>query len=235
MFYSMSLVTGLFVTLVLIGWGLGIFEKQIVEIIRKPTVIDGGQFNWEQQPRIDLDDPPVAGGGGGRPVAPVLPVMVIPVAVADSMSDDSDDILIPTREELGLIVDYGNHDGEPGEGTDTGSGVTGFGGSGYGTEGIPEPDEFIIYQVEPKMITEIPPEYPRFARRAGLEGDVWLQVLIDTEGKVIRAEILRSSKIQALDEAALAVAWKNQFAPGIQNDHAVPCWVKYRVEFKLDR
>ena len=58
-------------------------------------------------------------------------------------------------------------------------------------------------------------------------------MLIDTEGNVVEAGIAKSSEIDMLDEAALEVAHKNRFSPGIQNDRAVMVWVKYEVKFVL--
>lgn len=40
--------------------------------------------------------------------------------------------------------------------------------------------------------------------------------------------------VEALDQAALDVAYKHVFSPGIQNGYPVACWVSYNVEFRLD-
>lgn len=47
-------------------------------------------------------------------------------------------------------------------------------------------------------------EYPRSARRARLQGDVWLTLEVDAGGNVRRASLKRSSGHDCLDEAALA-------------------------------
>lgn len=233
MLFSLALVTGLFATLVLVGWSIGMFSSPPIVVIDNPVIRTRGEFTWEPPPPIEFDNPPVA-GGGGRPALQDLLEMVIPKAVPDSELTETDEMLIPTREDQGRIVDQHGYDGDPGEGTDTGSGVAGFGGNG-GTGDFPPSDVFQPLEKFPEMISSVQPEYPRLIKDMGVEGSVWVQVLIDTEGKVIKAEILLSSEIQSLDDAALEAAWKNRFSPGIQNDHPVPCWVKYEVKFQLDR
>jgi len=88
--------------------------------------------------------------------------------------------------------------------------------------------------VYPEMIYQERPEYPRLAKSAGLTGTVWVKVLVDKDGTVRQAMVGKSSGTQALDEAAVAVAPKNKFKPGIQNGRPVACWATYRVDFNLE-
>jgi TonB family protein len=79
------------------------------------------------------------------------------------------------------------------------------------------------------------PEYPSKARQAGIEGDVWVRVLVDRRGSVREALLYKSSGTQALDRAALAAAPHNRFEPSTEDGKPVPTWITYRVTFSLER
>jgi periplasmic protein TonB len=79
------------------------------------------------------------------------------------------------------------------------------------------------------------PEYPRMARQAGIEGDVWVRVLVDRSGSVREALLFKSSGTQALDHAALAAAPHNRFEPSLKDGEPIPTWITYRVSFSLER
>jgi len=100
---------------------------------------------------------------------------------------------------------------------------------------IPQKDEFIPVDEYPECINLPMPEYPEMARRAGLEGWVWMSVYVGTTGKALKAEVIESSESRAgFEEAAIEAALKSVWTPGLQNNNPVGCWVTYKVEFKLD-
>jgi len=49
---------------------------------------------------------------------------------------------------------------------------------------IPPPDSFISVEIPAQMIYAHEPEYPRLAKHAGIEAIVWVNALMDKEGKV---------------------------------------------------
>lgn len=91
--------------------------------------------------------------------------------------------------------------------------------------------EFVPVEIMPKMIAEIPPEYPRWTKRAGLSSTVWIKVLVGIDGRVVEATVAKSSDYPALDDAALKVANQNLFKPAIGGGILVPIWITYKVEF----
>lgn len=99
---------------------------------------------------------------------------------------------------------------------------------------IPASDEFVEVEVLPEMLHETKPDYPREALKKRYQGVVWLKVLINKQGKVLKAVIGKSSGYALLDDAALSVAKKNLFRPGIQNGKPVNVWVTYKVDFSLN-
>jgi len=153
--------------------------------------------------------------------------------IPDSLVLD-DDVQLATRDELALIVGGFGDIGSLGEGQDgvgSGTGVN----IGDVPDLLPGPEDFVAVEVFPEFVYRAAPEYPRLARRAGLTGSVAVKVLVDEDGKVLKAIVARSSGIAALDEAAIDAGYRNVFKPGIQNGRPVKVWVSYEVEFRLDR
>lgn len=100
-------------------------------------------------------------------------------------------------------------------------------------EKLPQPDEFVKVDEGPVMVESYDPVYPQSAKEEGLEGTVWVQALVDTEGAVSNARIARSSGHEILDLSALDAAKKNKFTPAKLEDKPVATWVTYKVAFAL--
>ena len=75
--------------------------------------------------------------------------------------------------------------------------------------------------------------YPEIARKAGVEGRVYVNVLIDEKGNVIDTKILKSLGNNGCDEAAVAAIRKAKWKPAKQRDKAVKVWVGIPIVFKL--
>lgn len=102
----------------------------------------------------------------------------------------------------------------------------------------PKPDNeeaeiipFFALSKKPKIVKRVIPKYPELARKAGLEGQVVVRVLIGTDGRVQKAEIVKS--IPMLDEAALEAAKQYVFTPAEQRDKRVRVWMNIPIRFKL--
>lgn len=92
-----------------------------------------------------------------------------------------------------------------------------------------------IVTFEPRFLTYKPPDYPRLAQQAGLEGEVTLQVRIDAKGSPDVVEVIESSGTGSFDDAAVAAAYQCQYIPARQETRAVPFVVRYTVPFRLPR
>jgi protein TonB len=68
-------------------------------------------------------------------------------------------------------------------------------------------------------------EYPEMARKAGIEGKVYVQFIVNKEGKVENPKVIRG--VQGLNEEALRVIKQATFTPGQQRGEPV------RVQFSL--
>jgi len=88
-------------------------------------------------------------------------------------------------------------------------------------------------EVKPKPINIPKPQYPELARRAGIEGNTVIKALVDIDGSIIEANILKSSGNQMLDQAALTAAMRSKFTPAKQRDKFVRVWVSIPIKFQL--
>ena len=75
--------------------------------------------------------------------------------------------------------------------------------------------------------------YPEIARKAGVEGRVYVQVIIDERGNVIRATVTKSLGNNGCDEAAVAAIKSVKWKPAKQRDKPVKVSVGIPVVFKL--
>ncbi len=76
--------------------------------------------------------------------------------------------------------------------------------------------------------------YPELARRAGIEGRVVVQFIVDENGNVVNPQVVRGVGA-GLDEAAVRAIQSVQFEPGRQRGRAVPVQYAIPVNFRLDR
>ncbi len=103
-------------------------------------------------------------------------------------------------------------------------------------EAFPSPDDFVELGIMPEMIYQETPIYPETALESGIEGTVWVQALVKSDGAVAMVRLLKTSGIESLDQSALAAAQKCKYKPGYaEKDKPVAAWVSYRVDFVLDK
>lgn len=96
----------------------------------------------------------------------------------------------------------------------------------------PTMDEFIPVEKAPQIINRVIPVYPDMAVRAGLEGTVWVKILVEKDGKPKKAVIIKSTA-EIFDQAALDAAMKFVFTPAYMNNGPVKVWVSFPFRFKL--
>jgi TonB family protein len=81
----------------------------------------------------------------------------------------------------------------------------------------------------PTKLVDVKPVYPDDARRANVQGVVIIEIVIDTEGRVRDARILRS--IPLLDDAALEAVRQWEFTPTAMDGVPVPLAMTVTVNF----
>lgn len=100
-----------------------------------------------------------------------------------------------------------------------------------------EPDIFVVVEKTPEIkggMKELYKylKYPEIARKAGIEGRVILEFIVDEKGKVSNIKVLRSVG-GGLDEAAIDALKKVKFSPGMQRGRPVKVRYTLPVTFKL--
>lgn len=96
-----------------------------------------------------------------------------------------------------------------------------------------EPATIMEVDSEPLPLEYVHPAYPESARKEGFEGTVWVRVLVDENGDVADAVVIKSAR-QDLDQAGLESAWKVKYEPAKSQGKPVPVWIVYSMTFKLD-
>jgi protein TonB len=100
-----------------------------------------------------------------------------------------------------------------------------------------EPDVYEITPVEREPFLDIRElqklvVYPEVAKRAGIEGRVFVRVLVGKNG-VPKKHIIEGSDSDLLNAAAAKAVMSTVFTPAIQNNKPVECWVSIPIIFRL--
>jgi len=84
----------------------------------------------------------------------------------------------------------------------------------------------------PTVLSRTPPTYPEEARRAGVQGVVVLECIVDEEGRVVSAQVLRGQPM-GLSEAAVDSVLQWRYEPVLKDGQAVVAAVVVTVNFRL--
>lgn len=175
-----------------------------------------------------------------RPVEPPPPPAKpdpVPPVVAPVVSAPSD-----TKEQQGVLTPNNPASNSQGSGAAGGAGTgagTGIGegsgpgigeGTGGGTGGGPyRPGSGIT---PPSILQEVKPDYTDEARRRGLTGDVVLEIIVRSDGRVGNVRILRGLG-SGLDQRAIDAVRQWRFSPARRFGTPVDVLVEVAVEFRL--
>ena len=92
---------------------------------------------------------------------------------------------------------------------------------------------FYKLEVRPKLVDAPVPVYPEAVRNAGIEGSPVVEALLNLDGSVMDARVLKGSGNDMLDAAAVEAALKARFTPAMQRDKAVRVWISMPYRFRL--
>jgi protein TonB len=99
-------------------------------------------------------------------------------------------------------------------------------------EDEPAMDAFVPVEKEPQVVKRVIPRYPEMAIRAGLEGTVWVKILVDKDGRARKAVVIKSTAEMFNDDAVKA-ALEFVFTPAVMNNGPVKVWVSIPFRFQL--
>lgn len=85
----------------------------------------------------------------------------------------------------------------------------------------------------PVIVTRVEPVYTEVARRARIQGIVIIEAVIDRQGNVTEARVLKPLPM-GLDQAALDAIRRWKFRPGTLNGQPVPVYYNLTINFRLD-
>jgi periplasmic protein TonB len=180
-----------------------------------------------------------------KPTPPPAPLpKEEPVKPVETRPSESTPEMAPTARvegggsEAGAGNLFGKGDAAvvPGSGTASGGGgIASSGlGRGSGAPGLPAPTTPLKTNREAKPIQTVRAVYPPIALRMGMESDVTLRIEIDTEGKVMKAEITKSGG-DGFDEEALKAVKQSRFEPAQKDGKNVPAEFTYIYRFRLQK
>jgi protein TonB len=100
-----------------------------------------------------------------------------------------------------------------------------------------EEDFFVVVEEMPELIGGLGElqqkiRYPEMARRAGIEGRVFIQFIVNEQGQVENPQVMRGIGGGA-DEEALRVVSQAQFKPGMQRGRPVRVQYSLPIFFRL--
>jgi len=84
----------------------------------------------------------------------------------------------------------------------------------------------------PEIVMRATPTYPPMAVLAGIEGKVYVKILVGKDGHV-REAVVEHSTAECLNDAALEAARRFVFTPAYMNNGPVPVWISIPFNFKL--
>lgn len=172
-----------------------------------------------------------------EPPPPPLEAKALPPVMAPIATKPAD---VETREGVLAKAPEAPPSQGPGAGGGAGTGRgTGLGdgdgsgvgdGSGGGTGGGPfRPGSGVE---PPRLLREVKADYSDEARRANIEGEVELEIVVRRDGTVGEVKILRGLR-GGLNERAVQAVRQWRFAPGRMKGAPVDVVVQVGVEFKL--
>jgi TonB family protein len=107
-------------------------------------------------------------------------------------------------------------------------------GRGSGAPGLPASVPALRTNREAKPLQTARASYPAMALRMGLESDVMLKIEVDSDGKVTKAEIIKSGGA-GFDEEALKAVKQSRFEPAQRDGQYVAAEFSYIYRFRLQR
>ena len=84
-----------------------------------------------------------------------------------------------------------------------------------------------------KLIKKVDPVYPEEAKKAGVEGLVFLEATIDTEGNVSKVKMLKGEH-ESLNRAAVDAIKQWKYSPATLKEKPMPVNFTVTVKFSLD-
>jgi TonB family protein len=96
----------------------------------------------------------------------------------------------------------------------------------------PDINAFIPVEKQPSVLKRATPTYPPLAHTARIEGQVWIKVLVEKNGKAKKAVVIKTDA-EVFNESAEKAALESKYEPAVMNGMNVDCWVVVTYNFKI--
>jgi periplasmic protein TonB len=217
-------------------WNVGEVTEPEVIVVFQPeapipvALLGGGPRPRPVEPQPQPEPEPV------RPDQPVQPNLddvpedvPTPAPVTGPTTDDvlTTDPSVPA----GPGLPDGRTDGNPDVLIPGGGDV-----NGPGTVEAPEegPVHITVGITRPEILHKVAPRYTPMALKAGVQGTVIIEAIIDEKGRVTNQRILRSLPM-GLDQAAMDAVQQWRFTPAYRGDVPVKVYFTLTVNFTIQR
>jgi len=109
-------------------------------------------------------------------------------------------------------------------------------GSGVGASASDDVPMFVPCEKMPGFLDQKKPAYPEMARTAGIEGKVFVSVLIGEDGRPVKAKVMKRvpADCDVFDAVAIRSVMESKYYPGIQNGSPIKVWFTVPIRFQLD-
>lgn len=91
---------------------------------------------------------------------------------------------------------------------------------------VPYSDEYVLLKM-------IEPTYPPSELKAGIEGNVTVELFVNDVGKVEKAIVLSANGPKSFQDATLEAVYQFEFQPPIEDGQPSTMWVKFKVKFRI--
>ena len=174
------------------------------------------QVQMEEQETVDMKQIQQTQQEKEPPPPPKPPV---PVEVPNDEVIEQDDVDFDASLDMDQELDVG--EGPPDDGEEEGE----------------EQEIFMVVENQPELIGGMNAlrktvDYPEFAKKAGIEGRVIVQFVVDEQGNVMNPKVTRGVH-KLLNEEAIRAVKQQKFKPGKQRGKAVKVQMSLPVTFRL--
>lgn len=85
----------------------------------------------------------------------------------------------------------------------------------------------------PVIVRQVDPEYTPEATRRGIQGEVWIEAVVDADGNVVEPRLLRGLPDEELNRRAMEAIQRWVFRPGMRDGQPVAVIAVFTVTYRL--
>ncbi|HKI00638.1 MAG TPA: TonB family protein, partial [Thermoanaerobaculia bacterium] len=97
-----------------------------------------------------------------------------------------------------------------------------------------QPIHIMVGMIKPQVVHQVQPRYTEAARRAGVQGSVIVEAIIDEKGNVDNVRVLRGLPM-GLDKSAIEAIQQWRFTPATMSNRPVKVYFTLTVNFTIQR